>query len=196
MSKQTLLGCGILKKEINWLIKKNNWLLDTVFLDSALHIDFEKLSKSLSTKLAQHSKEDVKIFYGACHPLMDDMLEKANVIRTKGQNCVDILLGNDLFTTELTNGAYFLLEDWALRWNYISIKTFGKYNEITRQIFQSDRKYMLGIITPCSGDFTKEAEMAAKAVGLPLRWKEIGLDDLEEALFNLLDHKGSKIYGR
>lgn len=195
MNKQTLIGCGILKKEINWLIEKNNWPLKTVFLDSALHIDFEKMYKGLSTKLAQHSMDDIKIFYGACHPLMDDILENANVFRTKGQNCVDILLGNDLFTKELTNGAYFLLEDWAMRWNYISTKTFGNDNEITREIFQSDRKYMLGIITPCSDDFTKEAEMAAKDVGLPLKWTEVSLDNLEEALYSLLNQKDSKIYG-
>jgi len=195
MNKQLLIGCGILRKEITWLINKNRWPLDTVFLDSSLHIDFEKLDKGLTSKLKKHSNRDVIVFYGECHPLMDNIIEDFNVMRSKGQNCVDMLLGNEVFTRELSNGAYFLLEDWALRWDSICSKTFGENHEVTRQIFQDDRKYMLGLKTPCSGNFTTEAEIAAQQIGLPFRWMEVGLDNLEATLFLLLEQKGSKKNG-
>jgi hypothetical protein len=177
-----IVGCGILKKEIDWLINKNNWLLNTVYLDSSLHIDLEKLKMSLTTALKKHPNQNTLVFYGACHPLIDDLLGEVGMLRTEGQNCVDILLGNNVFTKELSNGAFFLLEDWALRWKHICKKTFGDKKEIVQQIFGEDRKYVLAIKTPCSGDFTKEAELMAQHVGLPLNWLSVGLDNLETVL--------------
>lgn len=187
--KITLIGCGILKKEINWLAKKNHWQLHTSFLDSALHSDFEKLHKGLTLSIKKHSNEDFIVFYGTCHPLMDNIMHNANCTRTRGQNCVEILLGHHLFTDELSNGAYFLMEDWSLRWDIIMTKTFGNNMEVTRQIFQEDRKYLLGINTPCSGNFTKQAEYAAQSVGLPLKWITVGLDNLQLVLESAIKQK-------
>jgi hypothetical protein len=187
--KQLLIGCGILKKEINWLIATNNWQLNTFFIDSSLHIDFEKLHKSLTREIKKHSGHDCIVFYGACHPLMNTILDKACLTRTNGQNCVEMLLGHDLFTEELTKGAYFLLEDWALRWDLIISKTFGNNLEITKQIFQEDRKYLLALNTPCSGDFTKEAELAAQKIGLPLKWMDVGLVNLKLVLLSAINQK-------
>jgi hypothetical protein len=93
-----------------------------------------------------------------------------------------MLLGNELFTDELDQGAFFLLEDWARRWNHIVFKTFGKYPQVIRTIFQSDRRYLLGIRTPCSGDFKVQAEEAGRMVDLPLRWMDVSLDHLESVL--------------
>lgn len=190
--KPVLIGCGILKKEINWLIKKNNWCLDTAFLDSSLHVDFEKLHDQLTMQFAKHSDKSSVVFYGVCHPLIDKIVFDAHTQRTKGQNCVDMLLGNDLFTKELSNGAYFLLEDWALRWEFICKKTFGENKEIVKQIFREDRKYVLAIRTPCSGNFEKEAECMAQHVGLPLQWLDVELTNLESVLISSLKQESGK----
>jgi len=187
--KFLLVGCGILKKEIDYLIEKNNWSMDKVLLNSALHVDFEKLSNGLTSVLDKHHEENTIVFYGCCHPLMDEMLDKAKTIRTRGQNCVDMLLGNELFTKELTDGAFFLMEDWAKRWEYILVNTFGGKPEVIREIFQSDRKYLLGLRTPCSEDFSIEAEAAAQTVGLPLRWLDVTLDHLESVLQKAIINK-------
>lgn len=194
--RKILIGCGILKKEINWLIKKNNWQLDTAFLDSSLHTDFEKLNDQLNFQLTKYSDQRSIVFYGCCHPLMDKILLNAHTLRTEGQNCVDILLGHDLFYTELANGAFFLLENWALRWEYLSKKTFGDNKEIVRQIFREDRKYVLALKTPCSNDFTNEAEIMAEYVGLPLRWMEVELDNLKSVLNSSLKQESSKLNER
>jgi Protein of unknown function (DUF1638) len=184
-----LAGCGILHKEIRWLIDKNNWPLDTFFLNSALHINFEKLSEQLTKAFATHRGREIVIFYGACHPLMEGILKKGNTFRTEGQNCVDILLGNALFSEELAKGAFFLLEDWARRWEYITSETFGTNIELTREIFQGDRKYLLCLKTPCSRDFSAEAEAAGALVGVPIRWMEVGLEHLESVMQDAIDRK-------
>lgn len=191
--KLLLLGCGILKKEIQYLIEKNSWQIDNVFLDSALHVDFDKLSSKLKYQLNKYSDRNTIVFYGCCHPLMDNMLDDAKTIRTLGQNCIDILLGTEVFMEELTNGAFFLLEDWAKRWNYVITKTFGDKPEIIREIFQVDRKYILCLRTPCSGEFSELAKEASVMVGLPLRWLDVSLDHLELVLQETINRKMGKI---
>lgn len=185
-----LMGCGILKTEVNCLVRKNNWPVDTLFFDSALHCEFDKLSRCLTTALSRNAGRDVIVFYGACHPLMHRMLDDARTFRTEGQNCVDMLLGNELFTSELTAGAFFLMEEWAHRWEYIVTRTFGTKNwAVIREIFGGDRTCLLCLRTPCSGDFTKEAEEAGRLIGLPLRWMDVGLEHLERVLSEAIARK-------
>ncbi|MCK5198303.1 MAG: DUF1638 domain-containing protein [Spirochaetales bacterium] len=185
-----LAGCGILKKEVNYLIQKNGWEIDTAFFDSALHCDFNKLETCLTGCLAKHKDSDMIILYGACHPLMEKILNNAGTIRTEGQNCVEQLLGKELFTEELLKGAFFLLEDWAKRWDYITSKTYFRCSpEIEREIFQYDRKYFLALRTICSGDFTNQAEEVADRMEVPLRWMNVSLDHLELVLKQAIDNK-------
>lgn len=185
-----LMGCGILKNEVRFLIDKNGWPVDTSFFDSALHCEFDKLSHCLTTGLSKQAGRDVVVFYGACHPLMERMLDAAHTFRTEGQNCVEMLLGEERFTRELQQGAFFLLEEWAQRWEYIVSKAFGTSNwELIREMFNSDRSYLLGLRTPCSGDFTKEAEEAARLINLPLRWLDVDLEHLEAVLATAIRRK-------
>lgn len=193
-SRLLLMGCGILKNEVSHLIDKNNWPVDTTFFDSALHCEFDKLSHCLQTGLAKQAGREVMVLYGACHPLMERMLEQAHTFRTEGQNCVDMLLGNELFTQELLAGAFFLLEEWARRWEYIVTKSFGTTNwGVIREMFGGDRKYLLCLRTPCSGDFSREAEEASRLVDLPLRWLDVGLDHLEAVLAAVVARKMKEV---
>lgn len=188
-----LTGCGILRKEIQHLIVKNNWLLDTHFLDSALHVNFEKLSDKLTTTLDKRQDRETIVFYGACHPLMKGILQRGKTIRTQGQNCVDILLGHELFMEELEKGAFFLLEDWALRYEHITRITFGNNLELVREIFKGARSYMLCLRTPCSGDFTKKAEEAGALVDVPIQWLDVGLEHLEKTMQDTINRKMEEI---
>lgn len=185
-NKILLIGCGILKKEVRLLIEKNNWPLDTCFLDSALHVDFGQLSKALKSALITANKEynekNIIVFYGCCHPLMEKILEESKIFRTRGQNCVDMLLGYSLFSEELSKGAFFLLEDWAKRYDDIMTKTFGTNQEIIKEIFKEDRKYLLCLNTPCSESFMEEAENAGRKVDVPVRWMDVSLDNLESVI--------------
>jgi Protein of unknown function (DUF1638) len=181
-----LLGCGILKKEIKLLIQRNNWPLDTFYLDSMLHMDFALLASALKKALDNHASRQVLVMYGSCHPLMDRILTEAGARQMAGQNCVEMLLGKELFTRELSGGAYFLVEEWAQRWEQMISKTFGDNLRITRSIFQGDHSNLLCLRTPSSGDFTREAQAASNMVGLPLRWLDVNHDSLEQCLLDQL----------
>jgi hypothetical protein len=177
-----LVGCGILKKELAYLVEKNAWPMDLFMLASGLHSDFHKLQRGLEGALKKNPDRQAIVFYGCCHPLMDQMLEQAHTFRTEGQNCVEMVLGKELFTQELLNGAFFLFEDWANNWSHVAMITFGAHPDIMQEIFRGDRNYILALRTPVSGDFTVKAEEMASQVGLPLRWMDVGLDNLEVVL--------------
>ncbi|HEY5556002.1 DUF1638 domain-containing protein [Acetobacterium sp.] len=187
--KLLLVGCGILKNEINYIISKNDWAVDTVFINSSLHVNFKALSKGLTAVLQQYSDRNTVVFYGECHPLMDKILQDHHTFRTPGQNCVEMLLGTERYMEELNNGAFFLFEDWALHWEQTIRKTFGNNQQMIKDIFHEDRKYILGIKTPCSGEFELQAMDVAKEVDLPLRWNSVSLEHLESVLLNTFYRK-------
>jgi hypothetical protein len=186
-----MVGCGILHKEVEALIRKNNWKVETHFLESALHNYFNRLSVELNAALSaeEHMGNETIVFYGSCHPLMDRILEKHHTLRTCGQNCIVMLLGYERFMTELSRGAYFLLEDWALKWEPMITECFGDNRMVLREIFHSSHKMMIAIRTPCSGDFTTAAEAAARFVDLPLEWMDVDLSHLESVLADAIAEK-------
>jgi hypothetical protein len=179
-----LVGCGILHKEVDYLIAQNGWNVQTRFLDSALHNYLDRLSEQLTGALAadrREQREDI-VFYGACHPQMDQILRQHHTLRTQGQNCIVMLLGYQRFMEELETGAYFLLEDWALTWQPMITAAFGSNLAIVREIFHSSHTRMIAIRTPCSGDFTAAAQAAADFVDLPLSWLDADLGHLQQVL--------------
>jgi hypothetical protein len=191
--KRVLIGCGILKKEIMHLVEKNHWDIDTDFLEPSLHINYQKLAGQLTAALNRHPDKERIVFYGECHPLMDRMLSDAGARRTQCQNCVDALLGTDLFMRELQEGAFFLLENWAVHWNKVVLDTFGQNLEVAKEIFTMDRKYLLCITTPCSGDFRLAAENAGRQMDVPVRWMHVSLEHLETVLKEIIAQENRKI---
>ncbi len=177
-----IVSCGIFRREIEYLIEKNKWPIGTRFLDSSLHIDFNRLQSALTGTLKRIGNRPALVVYGACHPCMDELLAISDTTRTPGQNCVEILLGHDHFTRELAAGAFFLIEDWARRWNMVITRSFGNRPELIREVFQDAHTHLLGLRTKCSGDFRKEAENAANEIGLSLKWFDVDLKHLEKTL--------------
>jgi hypothetical protein len=177
-----LIGCGILEREVAFLAGKNGWALRTRLFDPVLHCDLDALERALRSGLVAETGSSLLVFYGACHPRMERIVEEAGAARMEGQNCIEMLLGRRRFLAELENGAYFLLEEWSRSWERMLATTFGPDMDVVRDIFRGDRSRLLAIETPCSGDFRKEAQAAAELVGLPLEWTKVGLEHLEEGL--------------
>lgn len=188
-----MVGCGILHKEVDFLIRRNGWDVETRFLDSALHNYFGRLYSELDAALdaEEHQGHRCVVFYGSCHPRMDGILERHHTLRTQGQNCIVMLLGYERFMEELAKGAYFLLEDWALTWEPMITQAFGSNIAVVREIFHSSHKFIAAIRTPCSRDFTSAAEAAARFVDLPLVWMDANLDHLEAVLADAIAGKES-----
>ena len=186
-----LVGCGILHKEIEYLIQKNGWQIETHFLDSALHNYLGKLSDQLTAALSADEQQgrDTVVFYGCCHPKIDKIMADHRTLRTAGQNCIVMLIGYERFMQELEKGAYFLLEDWALSWEPMITQCFGNNPSVIREIFHSSHKSITAIRTPCTTDFQQAAEAAAAFVDLPLHWMDADLSHLEAVIIDALARK-------
>src|SRR5512140_2729809 len=184
-----LVACGIVRKEILGLIERNGWPVDAVFLDSSLHVDLARLEKGLTSALSRCAGETVATFFGACHPHIDRILVEAGTFRTPVENCVEAILGREVYLRELESGAFFLFEDWARRARPVFLGAFGGSEAIARDVIQADRKYLLCIRTPCARDFGAEAEETGRLVGLPLRWMDVSLDHLESVLSETISRR-------
>lgn len=177
-----LIGCGILRKEVDWLLRKNRWPVDTLFFESSLHSDYARLADTLKAALEANRDRERVVFYGCCHPLMDRIVAAGGARRIAAQNCIEMLLGQELFVRELSRGAYFLLEDWAARWKDVNSEIFGGRMDIAQAVYQGDRKYLLLLNTPLSSDFTAKAAEISGLIGLPVRGMSVPLTHLEAAL--------------
>lgn len=195
-STLSLVGCGILQKEVSYLIAKNNWPLTTDFLPASLHIDFKRLACALQAGLARHADEQTIVFYGACHPGMDKMLSEAHALRTAGQNCIEMLLGEEEFNRELTQGAFFLLDDWVRNWDAVVAKTFGSNISVIRDIFHDRHRYLLCLRTPQSDDFSQDAAHISDMLDLPVQWRDVSLDHLESVLHAAIRHKLESLHAQ
>lgn len=184
-----LVGCGILRKEVEHLARKNGWALEPRFLDSSLHHHLGHLYAELDAAVAGGAADGGRpaVVYGACHPRIDHLLRRHGAVRTAGQNCVAMLLGQERFMAELSRGAYFLLEDWAEGWLPMVTRTFGPRQEVVREIFHSCHRLVLGLRTPCSADFSAAAAEVARFLDLPLEWLDVGLDTLQGLLATALE---------
>jgi hypothetical protein len=187
--KLLLVGCGIFKAEIEFLRAKNHWSFDTAFLPPSLHTDVKALQTQLCATLDCHAHRACAVFYGECHPLMEQILANYQTLRTEGQNCIAMLLGHERFMAELQQGAFFLLEDWVRDWDEVILKTFGDHPHVTKEIFQQQHRYLLCINTPCSHDFMPQAQAISASLELPIQSMTVSLEFLEATLENLLRRK-------
>ncbi len=181
-----LVGCGILRAEIDALIARNGWIVETRLLGAALHDDPPALARALEAALGGAPRPCVLVGYGACSPGLDALVARRGAIRLAGDNCVAQLLGEGRYHDALADGAYFLLERWARDWPRAMPRTFGPKLSVLREIFHVDRRYLLALETPCSSDFHAAAERAARDADLPLRWARAPLEPLEAALGDAL----------
>lgn len=117
------------------------------------------------------------------------MLNEAGTLRTPGQNCVEMLLGEEEFNRELAKGAYFLLDNWAHNWDEVIAKTFGSNISVIRDIFHDQHRYLLCLRTPQSDDFSLQAAHIGAMLDLPLQWRNVDLDHLENVLQNAIKRK-------
>ena len=120
---------------------------------------------------------------------MRKFLSHHHTIRAQGQNCIVMLLGYENFITELKQGAYFLLEDWALNWEPMITECFGRNIAVIRDIFHSSHKKIIAIRTPCSNNFTEAAQSVSDFLDLPLKWLNVSLEHLEKTLADVITQK-------
>jgi len=134
--------------------------------------------------------DDTLLLYGECHNHMDEYDNDSTVARTCGSNCVEILLGHDEFRRLLKDGAFFLLPEWAERWEEIFRIELGLSEEVGKEFMQEMHKYFLYIDTGLVPIPVAVLDEVSAGMGLPWKSISISTDNLLNEIIKSIDSLG------
>lgn len=113
------ISCGIFKEELEYLIKSQDLDWNVVFLDAALHVNFDKLKAELvrALKKAKGDDKELKVLYGHCHPEIMEILEEYGAKKLRAGNCLEAMVGREEVERLNAEGtAFFLSAGWIENW--------------------------------------------------------------------------------
>ena len=97
MAKKAIIfiSCGIFREELEYLLKEKGLDWNIIYLEAALHVNFDRLKKALVEALEENQKAgiELKVLYGHCHPEIMAILEKYDAKKIEAGNCLEALVG-------------------------------------------------------------------------------------------------------
>ena len=179
------ISCSIFHNEIEYLIKNRGLNIKFTFLDSILHINPKKLNSILEETITLKLKENIKIIllYGDCTAYMSNFELNKNITRVFGTNCCEILLGKEKYKKLRNRGAFFLIPEWAERWQEIFEQQLGLNSKIGRSLMKEMHKELIYLDTGLVKIPKTQLQGYSEYSGLPCRVIKITLDNL----FNLIN---------
>ncbi len=187
--KPCLVSCGVLKKEIQELVKRGDLDADLVFVSGSFHMDYALLEKNLrevlKRTLPRFSGRVILVYGDLClgtNNEMKKLAEEYGVIKVDAVNCIDCLLGGKgkFFEVDPTHELLLLDPGMIDFYKYFKKKAQqeGVDEDALRQFFSGLKGIML---LDTLGETEKNLEEIAKLnFGLPvLETKKIGLDNLK-----------------
>ena len=144
-----MVACSVLKAEVEKLHKHYWQDIPLRFLSSMLHMKPELLEQRLSALITEEASQghQVLLVYGDCCSSMADMEILPGVARTSCYNCCGLLLGWDEYRRLEHEGAFFLIPEWAHRWQEIFNEELGLNHDNAHDLMQ-DMHSRLVIILP------------------------------------------------
>ena len=196
--KPIMIACGILQEEIDRLLEMGEIDGQVHYLSKGLHTDYGRLEQALNGALKKHlplAPAGIVVVYGdVClgfNGEMKALMEKHDVVKVDGLNCIDCLLGGKGRLLEIDPEHKMLFLNPA----FIGIMdTFwNRPREEIRDMF----KMLDGIVLlDALGDldaYRDQIDAISEKTGLPiLERKNIGLGGLKTVLLDALERNGSR----
>lgn len=200
--KGVMIGCSVLQAEVESLCEVHWPDHKLIFLPSMMHMHPQRLASSLESVLDAELKQGygVVLIYGDCCARMTALEALPGVVRTRGNNCYDLLLGRGEYRRLSHEGAFFLLPEWARRWREIFSKELG-LNRVNATSFMRDmHRRLVYLDTGVVPVPEKELRECAEYCGLPYETRPVSLELLrsaiEEALLRLKNTGAQHATGR
>jgi len=114
-----LISCGIFEEELKYLFRTQQLQGKAVFLDAALHVNFDRLETQLKKALerTRTSGADIKVLYGHCHPHIMKILAPFGARKLAAGNCLEAMIGAEGMDRLNREGtAFFLSAGWVNHW--------------------------------------------------------------------------------
>ncbi len=128
------IACTVFRTALETLRERGEFDLPVRYLDSLLHMQPKELARRLEARVEREHDQgnQILLLYGDCDPYMIERVGKLGVCRPEGVNCFELLLGSDRFRKLRREGAFFVLPDWAHRWQEVVQLGIGTQRESIR----------------------------------------------------------------
>ncbi len=196
--KPCLISCGILRKEIEHLLKNGDIDVDVHFLSEKLHLDYNLLYQGLKGALQKHqtqSPQGVIVVYGdVClgfNGEMKALIDQYDAVKVDALNCIDCLLGGKGKLLEMDpNHKYLFLNPAFIQFGE-DIR--GKTKGITREMYGMLDGIVLLDAMGDLNDYRNRIDDMVDYTGLPiLERKDIGLEGLKNIIIEAVDRNREK----
>lgn len=181
------ISCGIFKEEIEYLVRNNKFPHRVIFLEAALHVNFDRLKASLVDALERNRTEGVvvKVLYGHCHPEITDIMERYGAKKLRAGNCLEAFVGQEE-VARLNNEAisFFLSAGWINNWENMFDAGKKDFGFDFKSMFEHYKRILVfdtGVI-PLDEE---KVQRFSVFTGLPVERMHITLDHFLDLISNL-----------
>jgi hypothetical protein len=182
--KGVMICCSVLQAEVASL-REVHWPdHKLIFLPSMMHMHPERLASSLESVLDAELKQGygVVLIYGDCCARMTALEALPGVVRTRGNNCCDLLLGREEYRRLSHEGVFFLIPEWARRWREIFTKELGLDRTNAVSFMRDMHRRLVYLDTGIVPVPEKELRECAEYCGLPYEARPVSLGLLRSAI--------------
>lgn len=179
-----IIGCGIFREEVEFLMREKGFSEDVVFLDAALHVNFDKLKARLTEALEKYggTGRNVKILYGHCHPEMNGILGRYGAKRIDAGNCLEAIAGaEEIARLDEEAKTFFLTSGWVNNWESMFRLGEEDFNFDFRRMFSSFKRIIVFDICGIPVDEEKVRKLS-DYTQLPVERRSITLDHFLQIL--------------
>ena len=188
------LSCGVVRAEMEELLRLGLIDGELLFLDSMLHMNPPLLEARLTAALEQSTGRPgcLVLVYGDCSAHMLDLVRRFRVGRVKVINCAQLLLGRERYRQLMREEAFLVLPEWARRWEHIMKSELGLNKEVAHDLMGENRGVLVYLDSGLAPVPVQHLANFSAYSGLPWRVETVTLDCM---LATLLEAKaGAKIF--
>jgi len=180
----TWLTCGVLRAELNELLRQGKLKGELFALDSMLHMDPPRLETILDKSLQRHGTHGGRLvlIFGDCCPRMLNLVRKYQVGRINTINCAQMLLGKTRYRELMKEESFLFLPEWTKRWKEIFRKELGLSETVAHDLMQDNRGNLVYLDTGLVPVPHHDLQECSAYLGLPMRIENVSLDNLLAAL--------------
>ena len=179
-----LLGCSIMEREVDYLIKKSRLNVEIKYLDCALHAFPERLCAEIESCL-DNIGNTVLIYGSKCCAHIEKVAAEHGAVLIGAGNCIEMILGPDITGQERYKRAFFLTAGWFAKW-YLMVKKTLKWDRNSARLNFGYCDRMLFVDTGLIEISDREIQDISDYTGLPVEKYKTDLGYFENLLLNAL----------
>lgn len=122
------------------------------------------------------------IIYGDCCMMMEQFEKKPGVARTRGLNCCELILGKELYKSLISDGVFFLLPEWILRWEEIFTRELGLSTVNATDLMHEMHTRLVYLDTGVMAVPLEEIVRCSSFCGLPYEIMTVSCDHLKSLI--------------